>query len=603
MALARLLLSSLLAAGVAVVLLAACALVGFAVVPARLRPTRSAVAMLASLSFGATAIGWLAWLLGTLVGTAAIAPVLVLLCLWALRTARAFWAISRRAAHHLALLLRASPVTGLVLAAVLLLLVPQLLLPVVDSDGLRYHLALPKLFLLTGRVSLYPYDVTGAFPQTAEMLYLVGLQAGCPQAAKFLHAGFFLAALAALALLVHRDRRTRVAALLAALLFAVSPVALAQAPAAFTDHVALFHVAVALVLLSRRADPLLVGLALGGALTTKLTMAPVAAVLWAAAIVRAAPGARTRAGLRAALPVLLAIAPFAARNVAAVGDPFHPIGRGLLGLPIPGVSADRARFASFYHPDIAAPLGIAWGPGLASAPPDEVAGWHHLPGLFAVAVAASYAPARLALLPFLAYVPVGLFFRPPTRYLLPLLWSLAALEAVALVSLFRRHAVAVGLLVATPSAVLAGTVLLSTFRPFDLLLGRQDRETFLATRVPGYAATRFVNALPAGGCVMALDFPAPFYFDRPWIVEGILNEPPIRAELARDRSGEEVLAWLRSQDVRLLVVTPAYGGGRPVSLLPLARSPRELAVVLELKARLQLLGSPGGVDVYRVPDR
>jgi hypothetical protein len=121
--------------------------------------------------------------------------------------------------------------------------------------------------------------------------------------------------------------------------------------------------------------------------------------------------------------------------------------------------------------------------------------------------------------------------------------------------------------------------------------------------VPGYAATRFVNALPAGGCVMALDFPAPFYFDRPWIVEGILNEPPIRAELARDRSGEEVLAWLRSQDVRLLVVTPAYGGGRPVSLLPLARSPRELAVVLELKARLQLLGSPGGVDVYRVPDR
>jgi hypothetical protein len=335
--------------------------------------------------------------------------------------------------HHVALLLRASPITGLALAAVLLLLVPQLLLPVVDSDGLRYHLALPKLFLLTGHVSLYPYDVTGAFPQTAEMLYLVGLQAGCPQAAKFLHTGFFLAALAALALLVHRDRRTRIAAPLATLLFAVSPVALAQAPAAFTDHVAVFHVVVALVLLSRRADPLLVGLALGGALTAKLTTAPVAAVLWAAAIVRAEPGARARAGLRAALLVLLAIAPFAARNVAAVGDPFHPIGRGLLGLSIPGVPADRARFASFYHPDIAAPLGIAWGPGLASAPPDEVAGWHHLPGLFAVAVAATYAPARLALLPVLAYVPAGLLFRPPTRYLLPLLWSLAALEAMALV--------------------------------------------------------------------------------------------------------------------------------------------------------------------------
>ncbi len=26
---------------------------------------------------------------------------------------------------------------------------------------------------------------------------------------------------------------------------------------------------------------------------------------------------------------------------------------------------------------------------------------------------------------------------------------------------------------------------------------------------------------------MALDFPAPFYFDRPWIAEGILNQPPL----------------------------------------------------------------------------
>ena len=102
---------------------------------------------------------------------------------------------------------------------------------------------------------------------------------------------------------------------------------------------------------------------------------------------------------------------------------------------------------------------------------------------------------------------------------------------------------------------------------------------------------------------MALDFPAPFYFDRPWIAEGILNEPPIRAELDRARSAEEVLEWMRGSGVRLLVVTPAYGGGGPLSLLPLARSPEQVAIVSELKGRLRLLGTAGGVDVYRVPDR
>ena len=603
MALARLLVSSLLPAGIAAMLLVACALVGFALVPARLRPARAAVTLLASLSFGATTIGWVAWLVGTLAGTAAIVPVFLLICIAATRSVCAFWETSRRAARHLALLMRAAPLTSLALAAVLLLLVPQLLLPVVDSDGLRYHLALPKLFLLSGRVFLYPYDVAGAFPQTAEMLYLVGLQAGSAEAAKFLHTGFFIASLAALAVLLHRSRRTRVAGSLAALLFAVSPIALAQAPVAFTDHAALFHVAAAMLLLSRRADPLLVGLALGGALATKFTMAPVVAVIGVAAVARAARAARWRAVLRVALPVLLAIAPLAVRNAAALGDPFHPVGRGLLGVPIPGVPPERARFASFYHEDITAPLGIAWGPGLSSAPPDEFAGWHHLAGLFAVVVAVFYPPARLVLLPFLAFLPVGIIFRPPTRYLLPLLWSLAAVEGLALGSLLRRHAAAVGLLAAAPSALLAGSVLLSTFHPFDLLLGRLDREEFLTTRVPGYAATRFVNALPAGGRVMALDFPAPFYFDRPWIVEGILNEPPIRAELDRARSAGEVLEWLRDTDVRLLLVTPAYGGDGPLSLLPLARSPRQLAIVSELKGRLQLLGSPGGVDVYRVPDR
>src|SRR5205085_806861 len=89
--------------------------------------------------------------------------------------------------------------------------------------------------------------------------------------------------------------------------------------------------------------------------------------------------------------------------------------------------------------------------------------------------------------------------------------------------------------------------------------GHLDREHYLAQVVPGYRAAQVVNALPPGGRVMALDFPAPYYFDRPWIVEGVLHEPPLQRWL---REGD-ALAKLRQYDVRVLVLTPAYHVFKP----------------------------------------
>ncbi len=100
---------------------------------------------------------------------------------------------------------------------------------------------------------------------------------------------------------------------------------------------------------------------------------------------------------------------------------------------------------------------------------------------------------------------------------------------------------------------------------------------------------------------MALDFPAPFYFDRPWIAEGLLNEPPLKTEIAHARDADDVLRWLHSLDIRWLVVTPGYGGGRVTSLWPLAASRPQLELVQDLKRRLTLVSSAAGVDVYLVP--
>lgn len=100
---------------------------------------------------------------------------------------------------------------------------------------------------------------------------------------------------------------------------------------------------------------------------------------------------------------------------------------------------------------------------------------------------------------------------------------------------------------------------------------------------------------------MALDFPAPLFFDRPWICEGLMGTPPLQEWIARAQNGGEVLRTLQKLDVRFLVVTPGYGGGTTESLLPLADSRSGLQRVLDLRAALRRIGSCDGVDVFAVP--
>ncbi|MGV8040916.1 MAG: hypothetical protein AB2L07_12845, partial [Thermoanaerobaculaceae bacterium] len=69
---------------------------------------------------------------------------------------------------------------------------------------------------------------------------------------------------------------------------------------------------------------------------------------------------------------------------------------------------------------------------------------------------------------------------------------------------------------------------LSVFQPKTLLGGALGREAYLQRVVPGFSAAQAVNRLEPGGRVMALDFPTPYYFDRPWIVEGTFHAPPDR---------------------------------------------------------------------------
>jgi hypothetical protein len=595
-----------LAAGVAFGLVLGLSLAGFTLLPSRFRPAHARLSLPLALSVGATAAGGSGWLVGYLAGTRFLLPLLGLLLLVGLRRSREWAFALRRDVGEAFALARSRPFLALAAAAPLVLLLPQLLIPLVDSDGIRYHAALPKLYLMTGKIFLYPWDVRAALPQGGEVLFAALLGIGPDEAVKWFHAIFFAASLGVLAASVHRVTRDRSAALAAPLLLAVSPVALAPAGAAFVDHLALFHLGTAVLLVSSGAAPLAAGLALAGAVSTKLTAMPAALGLVAFVLLSRQSNPRWRAkgplALSASLllPSAVALGPVVVRNVVATGDPFFPAGHVLLAKPVPGLTEEWRSHSTQFHAG-SSPLGLVFTEPAQGGRLDEVIGWHHLLGLVALPLAFQ----RKALRPFLAlvlpYAAVLLFARPPTRLLLPALWGLSPFGAEALVLAARRLAPLAAAAVAAPAAAVSATLLLGLFGPADYLSGRVGREEFLSRSIPGYRAARWVNALPPGGSVMALDFPGPFYFSRPWMVEGIVDEPPLRRWLAIGEGAERLLARLREAGVRYIVVTPGYGGGTRRSLLPLARSRAEGEALLAFRSRLRLAGSVDGCDIFEVP--
>jgi hypothetical protein len=576
-------------------------LVGFASLRFSRVRRRARLAVPLALSVGALVVGWTSWILGTLLGTRALfAAPLVLLAASLPDAPRALRA-ARRALGELLLLARRAPAAASRAAVPVVLTLPQVFLPLFDSDGMRYHVAYAKLFLLEGRVFHYRWDVTGSYPQAAEMLYALAYRLGGVDAPKLVHAGFFVASLGVLVLLVHDGRRRRSPAFLASFLYGISPVALIPAAAAFVDHVAVFHIAVAALLVRRRASAPATGAALGAALATKLPAGPAVLVLGLAAAVRAPGGRRVRGALLVFAAVALAFLPFAVRNAIDTGDPIYPIGRGLLRLPIRGVTPESFRYATRVNADV--PGGVPWGEDSAGGRLDEVVGWHHLLGLGALLVAVRNRRLRFLVPLALAYLALAVLFRPPTRYLMPAWLSLAALEAVAVSEWPRARLRALAPVLALPAALVSVKAMLLGNDPFRYLLGRETRSEFLRRIVPGDRAVEVVNALPPGGRVMALDFPPLVYLDRPWIAEGILTEPPLKLWLDEGASGETLLRRLQDLDVRALVVTPGYGGGTPLSLVVLAGSRVKAGPLAELRRHLTLMSTVDGVDVYAVPPR
>lgn len=580
----------------ALLLLSGISIIGFALLPRFLRPERPSLILLVSISLGITATSLTVWLVGGLLGTKFILPAVILLLAPCLLRIGHWWQNLKIAILNGWKFIKSSPAASAALLLPILFCLPLLLMPVVDSDGLRYHLALPRLFLLAGHIFRYPWDVTGAYPQGAEMLYLFELILGPGEAAKFLHFFLFLLSIITIILMIRDGNKRQHGAFLGALLYAVSPVVLAIASAAFIDNFVVFHLGLACLLLRFKARPIVVGLILAGATWTKWTVAPGVLGCLVLLFCQAQSGRKIRSVIAAVLPTILVLAPLLLRNFISTGDPFYPVLTGLIRGGVAEVDHESYRYVTQRHEALPGPLKIPWGASVGKVEWDEVVGWHHLLALVLFPLALRDRRSRVAACMIFPYLIVEIWLHPSVRLTMPFIWGLAVVEGQFLSKWRPPWALLTALLIAVPLLILSGFSLLKN--PIKYIRGDVDRQQVEQRIIPGWDAANFVNKWPDRGNVMAMDFPAPYLFERFWLAEGLVNKPPLRMWLDQAETAADLVTKMKQNNIKLIVVTPGYGGGQSYALLPVAQSQSEARLIMELRQRLKRVFSKDSVDVY-----
>jgi 4-amino-4-deoxy-L-arabinose transferase-like glycosyltransferase len=425
------------------------------------------------------------------------------------RAVRALWAAAR---EHVPL----SRLTRVLLATVVAALAVDLVAatgPVTSADALKYHLALPKLWLQEGRIGDPFWRCEGFNPSGIEMLYTQGLALAGGSAAAALHA--FLAVFCALAVfgLGRELGRSTLAGAVAAFLFTIQGIVTWEATSAFIELGLTFFVvlavwhAVRFGLARGRDAAVWAGFFAGAAAGTKyLGLIAAAVVLGILAVV----ALRRRQGSvlpAAAGAALLAGGWWYLRNLVATGNPVYPFFFG-------------GKWMSSYASHlIHAELG-AYGVGggvvrLAILPLDLVVngasfdeGRYVGTAIFVFALLALFTrrtPAMLLLLGgSVVYVVAWHVQSPQARFLLPALAVLAAVGGAGAAPWLavrgpRRAGVEVVLAIATV-AWLAATVAL-TRQLIPVTAGFESRSAALQRLTGTYDALREARADAGGGTV------------------------------------------------------------------------------------------------------
>jgi len=498
---------------------------------------------------------------------------------------------------------------GAALVLILLAVIMNILAtaaPATFFDALVYHLALPKLYLLHGRIMPTPMNLYSGSPFGIEMLYGLALAVGDENLACLLYCSFgILTALAIWALL--RRYASSAAGVLAALLFYLSPVTLYAGWWCGSDLGGAFYLMLALMVVAAKlpgqddralASPIAAGILLGSAAAVKYTIAPMLAVFALVYFWLRRRVDRAGAFEETACMIVVALAMFAPwliKNIAFYGNPCYPFLHQLLGWAAPGDW--RGFLADAHAQDWAQTFGSAAGwrsflmhPWFISMSDSDIEDWLGLSFLMFIpwalrlrwgvlkedagVPAASTAIGLLSLAGYLVWaLSSGL-----VRFMLPTLPFISCLAALAIarkpVPAWLRRA-------GWTAAIFSSTLNLQmTFQMgsahasalWPLLLGHASRSDYLKAEhmgygAPYYAAMEYINQhLPPDAKVLFLGDSRGYYCERDFIAPTVFDRHPFWDAAKDARSAEELLDQVKRLGITHIFVSAneLYGNaGRP----------------------------------------
>lgn len=210
----------------------------------------------------------------------------------------------------------------------------------IDWDGLAYHLAVPKLYLLKHRIFYVNFTSHSNFPFLTEMLYTLGLSMGSIALAKLFHFWMYIFSAVAIYALGKKHFSPLVGSV-GAILFMSTPVVLWEAGMAYADLATALYISLAVYALlnwekTERTPWLVVcGLASGFALGTKVLASVPIGVMCAWILATHGYTKGWGRGWKPALLVgfiaLLVGAPWYIKTYIYTGNPFYPFLYNIFG--------------------------------------------------------------------------------------------------------------------------------------------------------------------------------------------------------------------------------------------------------------------------------
>jgi hypothetical protein len=493
----------------------------------------------------------------------------------------------------------------------------EAMMPVSSPDELVYKLAVPRQYLLEGRMIELPLSSESYFPGGLSLPAMGALALSGGAAARLVFFAVYLLALRVVRRLAERIEPG--AGVFAAAAVAWTPALMLIAGWCWADWGML-----GLLLLSYEAWDRFrerpsadlaaaCAVALGAALASKYSAAPWLLVFAAAAL--PALGrmglARPRLAAAAALVVAAAGGFFYVRNAAWTGSPVAPF----LLPNRPSMSHFRTdsglsgwqeviRGYDVFHPGIVDDsLGVALPLCVLASPFALRRGRRHL-DLFVI--------GAVQLAAFVA-------FAPTSRLMLTALVPLALLGAAALVRAWRSAggvarsiAAAAGAVVLAGQLVLVAWILVVSYDALPYVVGAETEAQYVA-RTRDYArpyAALAQKAPPDGaGSVLLLGENRSYHLDRPALSAGNLDGPRMAAWLARFPTPESLADELRRRGVTHVVMhRPWYrvagSAAAPANMLEkeyvLEVSPETDAVLSALFARSPKIYEDGKYEVYQI---